>query len=700
MVDQLELVLEDEELDEMVLDQTEQTVAPKADEEDQAEVEDALLEDVVQPEEMVAEQASAEREAEGERSEGGGTAAPHADDREMSSPQRETGVHGAAEGAGSPRERRHTPSGSAEPERSPSAAPHADDRVGSSPQRESSMHDDAEGAGSPRERRHTPPGSAEPERSRSRSPSAAPHADDRGESSQREGAGSPRERRHSPVGSTERSPGGGGGGSGEEQRRKSPEAEKAAEAGLLQQQRAGTAQPTAGGFPSSPPRCRYFLVRALCPENVMCSVTEGAWACTTKHMEDKFNAAYLAGEVRLLVVVQDSPCFSGWAIMRSKIGHLGRTVPWPMRGEPGRLLGPACGVEWRCLYDLAASELRGLTNSMDGGRPLLAGKDGGELPESMGAKVVAMLDEQAADAGVPPPKKQVRMAMGRGRGMGPGPRGDDMSRPGPRDVMVGGRGGMDRPPPGPGLMIGGPPPGHPQGMMGGRPGMGPGPPGMPPMPGSGMGPMMGMMGYMPPRSYPGAPPPPPPRRDGLVGDAPPAGRVRSPSPVRDGPDLVSMSYDEYLEAYRCVKTKMEALMAAEAAARPPLLGAPPPVHMLPGALPGGLPPQAPASMAPGMMGMGPGGMMGMGPGRGMAPGMMGPGGMGPVGMMGGGGGMMGGGGAPMAQQRPPGGGGQPYSEAEYVALTINHFKSQGKLPPSEDFIRQHYKASLMGVGGR
>lgn len=40
-------------------------------------------------------------------------------------------------------------------------------------------------------------------------------------------------------------------------------------------------------------------------------------------------------------------------------------------------------------------------------------------------------------------------------------------------------------------------------------------------------------------------------------------------------------------------------------------------------------------------------------------------------------------------------GGRPYTEAEYIAVTLNHFRSMGKPPPTEDFIRQHYRQSLM-----
>eukprot|EP00955_Chlamydomonas_euryale_P102630 365431-Chlamydomonas_euryale.AAC.34 len=240
-------------------------------------------------------------------------------------------------------------------------------------------------------------------------------------------------------------------------------------------------------------------------------------------------------------------------------------------------------------------------------------------------------------------------------------------------------------------------PGGPGGpMVGMRPGMGMDMG----MPGGVMNPMMVMMGGA--RAYPGAPPPPPPPPPRRPGD----GNGRSRSPRRE-PDPTEMSYDEYLEAYRRVKLKMEQLKAAEpvvalAAApgtagqlagagvpRPPLLpnmgvgmagvpGMMGGMGMLPGAMNMGMMPGLGGAM---MGGMGPN-MMGGGGGGGI-PGMMA--GMGPGGMMPSGANM-----AMMGHQRPQqqAAGAQPYSEAEYVALTIKHFHSQGKQPPSENFIRQ------------
>eukprot|EP00955_Chlamydomonas_euryale_P031956 334998-Chlamydomonas_euryale.AAC.15 len=154
-------------------------------------------------------------------------------------------------------------------------------------------------------------------------------------------------------------------------------------------------------------RCRYFLVRALCPENVVASVQEGAWSVLGGRLEDRLTIAFNSSrEVRLLVVVADSLCFSGWAIMKSAPGRLGRPVPWPLAGAGGLKLGPPFAVEWRCLYDLPAPELEGLTNPMEGNRPVLSGDDGTELPEAVGDKVVAKMEDAACAARMPPPKKQ------------------------------------------------------------------------------------------------------------------------------------------------------------------------------------------------------------------------------------------------------------------------------------------------------
>lgn len=116
---------------------------------------------------------------------------------------------------------------------------------------------------------------------------------------------------------------------------------------------------------------RYFLVRALCPDNVMISIQEGAWAVPAGLLEDKLEAAYASGETRLLIVVADSMCFSGWAVMRGRVGRLGKHVPWAVSCAGTRKLGGPFAVAWRCLYDLPAPELEGITNAMDGNRPVL-----------------------------------------------------------------------------------------------------------------------------------------------------------------------------------------------------------------------------------------------------------------------------------------------------------------------------------------
>jgi hypothetical protein len=186
---------------------------------------------------------------------------------------------------------------------------------------------------------------------------------------------------------------------------------------------------------------KYFIIRSNCEANIEISVRESAWS-TTRHNESKLNQAFEAGEVRLLFSVNSSGSFQGYAVMRSRVGQLGRPVLW----DGGRAFGSPFAVEWKCLYNLPGSELHGLRNPLNDNMPVLKAKDGQELPLAIGDEVVSIMEKQSKAAGVPPPKQQVRLkgvqphtsqqgGSGRGqhvggqfsgrggRGRGPGPLG-------------------------------------------------------------------------------------------------------------------------------------------------------------------------------------------------------------------------------------------------------------------------------------
>ncbi|KAL6758060.1 hypothetical protein V8C86DRAFT_2610729 [Haematococcus lacustris] len=220
------------------------------------------------------------------------------------------------------------------------------------------------------------------------------------------------------------------------------------------------------------------------------------------------------------------------------------------------------------------------------------------------------------------------------------------------------------------------------------------------------------------------------RRTGYQDNVGGAGGGSGKGPGGKTPDLLSQSYPEYLEDYRRVQQKMEGIKEAQRAAVP-VIGASAGTGMLAssaGGMGNGMRVDAslPAAMNPGMLqasmqmaavqqqqqNLAAMQAMSMGIPHAMAAGgMMNPmlmAGMGPAAMMGGmnpmmmsaaGNMMMAGGlGAGQGMMNPmlmAAGGGmsqqQPLNEAQYVQYTIQHFRSQGELPPSEEFIRQHYR---------
>ena len=128
-------------------------------------------------------------------------------------------------------------------------------------------------------------------------------------------------------------------------------------------------------------------------------------------------------------------------------------------------------------------------------------------------------------------------------------------------------------------------------------------------------------------------------------------------------ELLDMTYEEYLQVYERVRLKMSEIKEIKPAVAPVPPPVPPPHQIQPYQQPT----MTTTSVRPaGMGGMNQMASIGMG-----ATGTMNAGT--------GGGGM----------------GSRPYTEAEYIAVTVNHFRSMGKPPPSEDYIRQHYRQSLM-----
>ena len=193
--------------------------------------------------------------------------------------------------------------------------------------------------------------------------------------------------------------------------------------------------------PASARPVRYFIIRSNCVENIEISVRESAWS-TTYYNESRLNDAFSSGEVRLLFAVNGSGAFQGYAVMRGRVGQLGRQVLW----DGGRQFGSPFAVEWRCLFMLPASELGGMRNPLNDNMPILKAKDGQEVPPALGNQIVSIMEQQAKAAGAQPPKQQVRakgLQGGQGAAGGPmraGPQGHQAQAG--ADPQFSGRGDM------------------------------------------------------------------------------------------------------------------------------------------------------------------------------------------------------------------------------------------------------------------
>jgi hypothetical protein len=210
------------------------------------------------------------------------------------------------------------------------------------------------------------------------------------------------------------------------------------------------------------------MLRSNTLQNILISVRVGAWA-TTRPNETPLDQAFrTAREVRLLYSVAGSNSVQGYAVMRTPIGMFGKPVIW----ENGRQFGKPFGVNWRVLFELPFDACNN--------KQLSAARDGTSLSTEVGDKVVSLLQERAAAAGVTSPQQALSALEGRGGGGGGGGMQQMGGPPPPPPARPRGAAGMGpaggRPPLGGGPMMEGPGlmgmmgPGNvraPMGMMGG-----------------------------------------------------------------------------------------------------------------------------------------------------------------------------------------------------------------------------------------
>ena len=258
-------------------------------------------------------------------------------------------------------------------------------------------------------------------------------------------------------------------------------------------------RPIANAGPSQPQppasaKAQFFIIRSANTDNFELSKRYSAWG-TQPHNEEKFDKALAKGPVYLIMSVNNSGAFQGYARMTSRCGE-GQFVPW--QGIAARQVRNF-SVVWECSTPLPYDKVGNMTNPLNQQNPRITRqRDGQDLPHDVGMKLVQLLQEQAKAAGQP-----VRTAPVGGMGMG-------MGGMGPQGMVRGGMGPVQ------GQMGGGP-----QGRLGMR---GPGIGQMGGMPGAmgGIPGAMVAMGLRGPQGMPmGGGMPRPPGAAGPVGPRPP-----------------------------------------------------------------------------------------------------------------------------------------------------------------------------------
>lgn len=283
--------------------------------------------------------------------------------------------------------------------------------------------------------------------------------------------------------------------------------------------------------PSQPVGTRYFVIKCANEDNFTLSKRVGAWA-TQAHNEQTFADAYQKGiRVILIMSVNKTGHFQGYARMTSLPGEAPR-VHWA---------GIAAAVnnfrvDWECLNPLPFEEVQYMRNPWNENKPVKICRDGTELPPDLGEKLVSMMQARPPGRGRVGGGPQLHALGATAAGPGPGP-GHPGRRPpvGPPGGagMAGGRGAGHSMGVGGGGMMRGMHNPHLAGnmSMGMRHGaIGPG--------GGGMGPGGGGMGVRP--GLVKHQPPPPPRHAGMMGDMDHVGHQMSHQGGGFGPGLMGM----------------------------------------------------------------------------------------------------------------------------------------------------------------
>ena len=180
----------------------------------------------------------------------------------------------------------------------------------------------------------------------------------------------------------------------------------------------------AGGGGALAARPRFFLAKALSFPSLARSQAVGAWAVSAAtaeklapafescsggdaHLQEEGAGASLPapgsrpGAVYLCFTVNLSGHFQGLARVTGPVRELNLDVfPRGNTAVPSQHFFP---VEWEVVCDLPHAEVAGLKNSLNGGKPVKAGKDGQELEAGAGQELARAMVSEAERAERPRP---------------------------------------------------------------------------------------------------------------------------------------------------------------------------------------------------------------------------------------------------------------------------------------------------------
>ncbi|CAD7704158.1 unnamed protein product, partial [Ostreobium quekettii] len=172
---------------------------------------------------------------------------------------------------------------------------------------------------------------------------------------------------------------------------------------------------------------RYFIMKSITSANIEKSMEHGVWS-TQAHNENKLNHAFQeSDEVRLIFSVNQSGHFQGYARMASPIGRGPKSNLWV-----GSSWGCLFQVDWQCRYDLSFYKVEHLVNPLNEGKPVKIAKDGQEVSRDVGDKLVKMMEDGARQSGGNPLRSEGHRPIHWWPGQG-----GYKQRPGPRMGQMG-----------------------------------------------------------------------------------------------------------------------------------------------------------------------------------------------------------------------------------------------------------------------